>query len=616
MAFGDRLASQDFSSSLFTAAGIRQIGGIWSNNVTMWVHGWRQGTHPPDQEQKIFAFNLANKTRDATKDIDLPAGNYGGIWSDGVTMWIVDYSFGTTARDGLMAFNLLTRLRSTENDFSSTLDNTNVILLDIWSDGTTLWILESRSGSAKLAAYNLLTKARDATKDINNLLGTWSEANFDAGIFGFGGTIWVANALNNMIHAYNIERRERDSSKDFTDTDDADIVEHGLWGNPSGRVIWVSDTLNDQLAAYDFVNAPSRNTFLYTSLPFARTSINNNRIQSTPFGPVGSIQNDSDQNILALANNTARRQAFIYLKQSAIPSSSNARQIKVREAGQDASQAITFNRQSTSQNITYNNEVYRAYQAFGSQIPSSSTCVLTDRVDNNVNVFDSYVSTPQVNPNIRKSTDLVRRFCGTQAIGKYYLGTRLVWQQSNPPTITSFTATPSTLDLDTATGNITLRVAGTNFTAGKFVNKRTGEVIINFASTTGTSSVSTPIPNQTTTYTVILTNSTGAVSQDVTVTATKNPTIESFQSDGQLASRLPSGGTFRFSAVIDGLPRPAIRADQGIGAITDRHLTRRSDGKWDLTFTHYFGVSGSRQITLTATNSSGSVTAQTTIVVP
>lgn len=237
----------------------------------------------------------------------------------------------------------------------------------------------------------------------------------------------------------------------------------------------------------------------------------------------------------------------------------------------------------------------------------------------NVNIFDDFQDDPTAleQDNLSLSWDHVQEG-GVHPIAKIYVGaeTTPTWQQSNPPVITTFTANPTSADLDTATGNVTLSVVGTGFTNGKFINKSTGEVVQNFATTTGRATATTPIPTDNTTYTVVLTNATGATSQDLNFTVTKNPTIESFMVDHYVPGRQTHGITAVFSAVIDGRPQPALSANQGIGAITSRHLTRRSDGKWDLSYPHYFGTTGNRQVTLTATNSSGTVTATTTVTVP
>ena len=196
-----------------------------------------------------------------------------------------------------------------------------------------------------------------------------------------------------------------------------------------------------------------------------------------------------------------------------------------------------------------------------------------------------------------------------------YLGSQLYWEGGTPPVITSFRVDRNNLDLDTATGNIELIVQGTGFTEGRIINQNTGEVVQNFATTTGVSRASTPIPQEVTVYVVTVSNSRGSISQELTVNVTKNPLLTNFRSLGAL----PSQGNqrhFRFAATLEGVPQPTMSADQGIGTITPRHLTKTGPGIWNLEFDHVFGVAGSRRVTLTITNSSGSDAEFVDIVVP
>ena len=62
------------------------------------------------------------RRRDATKDFDTlaGAGNYSpsGIWSDGTTMWVADWS-----DDKLYAYNLATTERDAAKDFDTLADS-------------------------------------------------------------------------------------------------------------------------------------------------------------------------------------------------------------------------------------------------------------------------------------------------------------------------------------------------------------------------------------------------------------------------------------------------------------------------------------------------------------
>ena len=190
---------------------------------------------------------------------------------------------------------------------------------------------------------------------------------------------------------------------------------------------------------------------------------------------------------------------------------------------------------------------------------------------------------------------------------------------------------PSASTISSTTGNVPSRLITqlqvnhatatrrwqVKFSDGRYINLNTGVPEASGAGAFPTSAT-LPQPSKTANYRLTAFNATGASHRDTTVTVTKDPVITNFRSTG--ANHAPNAGahgaTFRFEAIVDGLPRPTMSANQGIGSISDRHLTQRSDGRWDLTFTHYFGSSGSRQVALSATNGSGVATSRITVVVP
>ncbi len=101
-----------------------------------------------------------------------------------------------------------TEARDTSKDF--TLDAANTNPQGIWSDGTTMWLVDNVGN--KIYAYNLLTKLRDASKDIPLLDG-----NADPyGIYSDGTTMWVVDNTDNKTYAYNLSTKARDASKGWT----------------------------------------------------------------------------------------------------------------------------------------------------------------------------------------------------------------------------------------------------------------------------------------------------------------------------------------------------------------------------------------------------------------
>ena len=198
--------SKDFDT--LTAAGNTTPRGLWSADTIMWVADLG--------DDKIYAYNLATKARDAPKDFDTlsAAGNTDptGIWSDGTTMWVVDFG-----DDKIFAYHTSNMSRDSSKDFNTLSGAGNTNPIGIWSDGTTMWVANFFLGNAgdKIYAYNLATKARDAPKDFDTLsaagstfpTGIWSDGTtFPTGIWSDGTTMWVTQQydtdLSSKIYAY------------------------------------------------------------------------------------------------------------------------------------------------------------------------------------------------------------------------------------------------------------------------------------------------------------------------------------------------------------------------------------------------------------------------------
>ena len=80
--FGTRDSAKDFDT--LVAAGNAQVEGLWSDGTTLWASDYQDG--------KVYAYKVADKSRDATKDYELVADNAQptGIWSNGTTMYVAD----------------------------------------------------------------------------------------------------------------------------------------------------------------------------------------------------------------------------------------------------------------------------------------------------------------------------------------------------------------------------------------------------------------------------------------------------------------------------------------------------------------------------------------------
>ena len=160
------------------------IWGVWADETTIYI-----ATH---NVPMVFAYTRATGARDEGKDIATNQGSrtftYGfkaGIWSDGTTMWVLNYGYGATEQmedeiDGhgkVFAFNLSDGARDTTKEFPLHLE-TELAARGIWSDGTTVWVADYLA--YKLFAYTLATGARVPASDItlhhlnNAARGIWS----------------------------------------------------------------------------------------------------------------------------------------------------------------------------------------------------------------------------------------------------------------------------------------------------------------------------------------------------------------------------------------------------------------------------------------------------------
>ena len=94
---------------------------------------------------------MDSKARVSSKDFNTleDAENEGpeGIWSDGATMWVVDYS-----DEKIYAYNLSTKARVSSKDFDTLEDADNESPAGLWSDRTTVWVADS--SDSKIYAYN------------------------------------------------------------------------------------------------------------------------------------------------------------------------------------------------------------------------------------------------------------------------------------------------------------------------------------------------------------------------------------------------------------------------------------------------------------------------------
>ena len=129
-----------------------------------------------------------------------------GLWSDGTTMWVVD-----TANNEIHAYNLNTKTREEARDIDGLDTAGNSSPRGLWSDGTTMWVADPTDD--KLYAYSHSTAARDASKDFNGLGAAGNR--HPTGIWSDGTTMWVVDSQDDKIYAYDLATKARDAAKEF-----------------------------------------------------------------------------------------------------------------------------------------------------------------------------------------------------------------------------------------------------------------------------------------------------------------------------------------------------------------------------------------------------------------
>ena len=215
------------------------------------------------------------------------------------------------------------------------------------------------------------------------------------------------------------------------------------------------------------------------------------------------------------------------------------------------------------------------------------------------------------------SDQIIHVFKGTQPIKEIYKGNVLVWQNTNPPQITRFTVTPTTIDLDNPTpANVTIVfvVAAGTTDAQVYLVPQGTKVGVQYSSLNAgnTATFTAPRPTQDQTYRVVANNSGGASHLDATVLVTQNPALSNLAAAGLSTGQgFPGGANIRITGKVVGYPRPSISIDQGWRSpLTDRHFTPVAGevNAWTFTTNHVYITSGRRAFVVTATNSSGTVT--------
>ena len=194
-----------------------------------------------------------------------------GIWSDGTTMWVThrpEVEDDDTSSAKLFAFNMATKQRDSAKDFNTLDAAGNDNPRGLWSDGSIMWVADRERSNAKVYAYDMDTKARVPGEDFNNL----HVVNLDGetpwpgpqGLWSDGDIMWVSDTLDKAIYAYDMDTKARVPREDFTGLTEANQrVPGALWADET--TMFVSNGWGRIFAYWRSSKAP--NVPRYISIP-------------------------------------------------------------------------------------------------------------------------------------------------------------------------------------------------------------------------------------------------------------------------------------------------------------------------------------------------------------
>ena len=145
------------------------------------------------------------------------------LWSDGTTMWALN-----TRADRIYAYDMATGERTPDAEITGMRAAGNSNSTAIWSNGETMWVADYTDG--KIYAYSMATGERTPDLDINDLgesvrlrvRSIWSD----------GTTLWTLSGYDNF-NAFDLKTGERRQDREFAGPDSKT---DGIWSD--GTTMW------------------------------------------------------------------------------------------------------------------------------------------------------------------------------------------------------------------------------------------------------------------------------------------------------------------------------------------------------------------------------------------
>ena len=216
----------------------------------------------------LFAID-ADGNHDSSKDIPLHADNAKplDLWTNGTTMWVAND--GPTS-DALFAYDVSSGVRQPDKELVSVNIHPtqgNLTKSSFWSNDEIMWV--SDSGDDKAFAYLLSDGSRQQSRDIDFV----DENITSNAIWSDGGTLWVADGYIAQLFAYRLSDGEPIPDLRGTSISHASPVGAStttdIWGRD--KTLYIADNTNNHVFAYN-IPAPAP-TGLSASADDARSSL-------------------------------------------------------------------------------------------------------------------------------------------------------------------------------------------------------------------------------------------------------------------------------------------------------------------------------------------------------
>ena len=187
--------------------GLVKPDGVWSDGDVVWVSdvsrvvkAYRMSSFAEKSGPEAVAELLSDRS------LTMPARSVPrGIWSDGTTIWVVDAfrdeRVGVNRRPKLVAFDLASGTRNSDRDITGL----NGTPEGVWSDGVTMWVsTTSDPGRDKVLAYELSLEGGEAVRDEDRDLRLRNHRQA-TGLWSDGERMWVADG-GPAVHVYCLDR--------------------------------------------------------------------------------------------------------------------------------------------------------------------------------------------------------------------------------------------------------------------------------------------------------------------------------------------------------------------------------------------------------------------------